>query len=276
MSSCSYFEKRLEEKDVVARVHETYLYLSDLAVVVPEAVSAEDSIIFVSNYIDTWVRQQLLLYKAEKNIENYEKRIGKQLESYKNSLIIFAYEQEVIKQKLDTSVSIAEIKSYYTNNSQNFELKRNILKFDFIKLNKESPKLKKVKKWFRNYPDKDGFELEDYCHQYAISFSLQDSSWYFFDDVIKELPIETYNQEVFLRYKKYFELEDSLHYYYVHINDFKIKENASPLIMEKQKIKSIIVNQRKLELLKRMGATVYDEAVHNNYFDIYIDVTQQQ
>ena len=258
----------------MARVHETYLYLSDLAEVVPEDVSVDDSISFVNNYIDTWVRQQLLLHKAENNIENYQKSIGRQLESYKNSLIIFAYEQEVIKQKLDTSVSISEIKDYYSNNSQNFELKRNILKFDFIKLNKESPKLKKAKKWFKNYPDKYGLELEDYCHQYAISFTLQDSSWYFFDDVIKELPIETYNQESFLKYRKYFELEDSLHYYYVRIVDFRIKESASPLVMEKQKIKNIIVNKRKLDLVKKLGATVYGEAVKNNYFDIYLDVTQ--
>lgn len=268
LPSCAYFKTKIDQKDSIARVHETFLYLSDLKGLVPDGISVEDSTLLVKNFIDNWIRQTLLLHKAEKNISVDQNNINKQLESYRKSLIIFAYEEEIIKQKLDTLVSIDEIKEYYESNSANFELKRNIMKFDFIKLNKLSPKIEKVKKWFNENGDNFKQKLESYCHQYAVRYSLNDTAWYYFEDVLKDIPMQPYDQERFLKYNTSIEMEDSLHLYFVRIKNFRIKDSSSPLELEKVKIKNIIINQRKLKLLNRVEKMVYDEAVKNGEFEI--------
>lgn len=268
LPSCAYFKTKIDQKDSIARVHETFLYLSDLKGLVPDGISVEDSTLLVKNFIDNWIRQTLLLQKAEKNISIDQHNINKQLDSYRKSLIIFAYEEEIIKQKLDTLVSMDEIKEYYESNSANFELKRNIMKFDFVKLNKLSPKIEKVKKWFNANDDNNKQKLESYCHQYAVRYSLNDTAWYYFEDVLKDIPMQTYEQERFLKYNTSIELEDSLHLYFVRIKNFRIKDSSSPLELEKIKIKNIIINQRKLKLLNRVEKMVYDEAVKNGEFEI--------
>ena len=57
-----------------------------------------------------------VLHKAESNLDDDQKSVEKQLEEYRNSLITYAYETELIKQKLDTVVSEDEIAAFYKNN----------------------------------------------------------------------------------------------------------------------------------------------------------------
>ena len=58
------------------------------------------------NYIDKWVRNQLLLEKAVLNLDQDRHEIRKQLEEYRTFLLINKYQQELILQKLDTIITI--------------------------------------------------------------------------------------------------------------------------------------------------------------------------
>jgi len=89
-SSCTYFKKKTER--VVARVLDDYLYESDLKGIIPSGTPPKDSVILTRNYIETWVRQNLIIHQAEKNLTGDQMDFSKQLEDYKNSLIIFEYE----------------------------------------------------------------------------------------------------------------------------------------------------------------------------------------
>jgi hypothetical protein len=54
---------------VVARVYDHELHASELDGLVGQGVSPEDSAAIVSAYIDQWVRQTVILAKAEKNVK---------------------------------------------------------------------------------------------------------------------------------------------------------------------------------------------------------------
>ena len=111
--SCSYFRKSDKEgKDAIARAFEYYLYNEDLQGVVPKGASKQDSISIVKNFIDNWFRQKVVLHKAESNLDEEKKDVEKKLLEYRNSLVTYAYETELIKQKLDTVVSEDEILSF--------------------------------------------------------------------------------------------------------------------------------------------------------------------
>ena len=255
----------------MARVFKKYLSRSELAEMIPSGTEKEDSVKIAQNFIDAWVRQQVVLVKAEANLGNDSSLTGinKQLEDYRNSLVRFAYEKELIRQKMDTVVAAAEIEEYYNNNKNNFELKDNIIKVIYLKVNKKSPKIAKVRDWYRSDNEKERKLLEDYCHQFAENFFLDDRTWLLFDDLLKEIPIKTYDKEQFLKNNRYIEIEDANYFYFVHIIGFRIKDSLSPIVFEKDNIVNMILNKRKLMLIEEMEKDSYKEALRNNDVEIF-------
>lgn len=269
--SCSLFNSKETDKELLARVYDSYLYKSDIRIILPQGISYQDSSSLSKSYMDNWIRQRLILHKAELNLTDKSRYLGieKQLQDYRNSLINYAYKKELIRQKLDTIVTDKEIEDYYTANLKNFELKDNIIQVIYVKVGKNSPGLNKVRKWYRAEDEEGKILLEEYCHQFALNFFLDDNSWILFDDLLKEVPVNTYNKEQFLKYNRFLEVEDSLNRYFVNIKDFRIKNSTSPMSFEEVNIRNIILNQRKLKLIREMEESVYQDALANNVFEIY-------
>jgi hypothetical protein len=256
-------------KEAIAKAFNYYLYPEDLIGVVPLGTSRVDSTAIVKNYIENWTRRKAVLHKAEKNLEEEKKNVSHQLEEYRNSLITYAYETELIRQNLDTIVGEEEILAFYQSHQQNFELKDNIIKVIYLKLSKKSPKLDKVKEWYQSNSKKDRELLEEYCHQYAINYYLDDQTWLLFDDLLKEIPIKTYDKEQFLQNNRNIEIEDSSLIYLVNIMGFMIKNSISPLDFERKNIMSMIMNERKLKLINEMEQQAFQEAKQNGDLIVY-------
>ena len=53
---------------VLAQVYNKVLYQSNLADMIPEYTTPEDSALIVKAYLQRWIREQLLMYEAERNI----------------------------------------------------------------------------------------------------------------------------------------------------------------------------------------------------------------
>ena len=123
---------------VLARVHDAYLYEADIESLVPPNASPRDSITLVKNFTDNWVKTQLMVHQAKKNLTIQQLDFDKQLEDYKNSLIIYYYETELIRQMLDTITSDEEIEQYYIDHLDDFELKENIAKILYVILDNDS------------------------------------------------------------------------------------------------------------------------------------------
>ncbi|MCX6296463.1 MAG: peptidyl-prolyl cis-trans isomerase [Bacteroidetes bacterium] len=267
--SCNSSPDKDIDRVAIARANNVFLYLDDIKDIVPQGTLSKDSIELIKKYIDNWIHESLVIQKAESNLSDEQKNVEKQLRDYRNSLITYSYEKELVKQKLDTVVSDKEIEEYYNNNQDDFELKDNIIKVVYVKVDKKTPGIEKLKKWYKSDNAKDKEQLESYCHQFAVNFYLDDSSWLLFDDLLKEIPIQTYNKELFLQNNHFVEVSDSLNSYFVNIKGFKVKNSLSPLSFEKENIENIILNKRKLQLIIKMKEDVYNDAANNNKIEIY-------
>jgi hypothetical protein len=269
--SCQYFKKQPDPRPVaaVARVYDKYLYADDISRMITPGTSKEDSALMANSYIQSWIKQQVVLHKAETNLADEKKDVELKLEEYRNSLITHIYETELIRQRLDTVVTDQEIEKYYEDNQRNFELKDNIIKVLYLKVKKNAPKINKVKDWYKSSNDKDRTKLEEYCYQYATDFHLDDETWLLFDELLKRVPIKTYDKEAFLKNNHFIEVEDSTDLYLVNIKDMKIRESLSPLAFVRDDIRVLIINKRKLSLIKEMEKASYDEALQKNEFEIY-------
>src|SRR5688572_8763350 len=168
MISCENEKQKTEvnKGKLLARVYTYQLYEADLRSVIPSGLSPEDSIRRAQNYISAWTKEMLLVHKAEANLSAKQKDVEKQLRDYRNSLIIYNYEKELVHQKLDTVVTDAEIEAYYLNHPNDFELRDNIVKVVYVKVDKKSPNQNKLPNLIKSAKPQDRKDLEIYCKQF--------------------------------------------------------------------------------------------------------------
>ncbi|MBS3807867.1 MAG: hypothetical protein KGY60_10220 [Bacteroidales bacterium] len=257
------------EKKPIAKIHDQYLYLSDLKSVVPDNKPKQDSTMIAKNYIQDWIKRQLLLNKAEENLDPQSKDIRKQIENYRASLLIYRYQQQLIDQKLDTAVSQQEIASYYNENTSNFVLDKNLARVLYIKLAENSPNMGRVRQWYKSDDEQDRTRLKDYCYQYAEKFDNFNNRWIDFNGLIKNIPYEMDRPERFFRNRRFLEVKDNSFYHFIRINDYKLKGSTAPMDYVEDRIKSIIINKRKHQLLEKLENDIYNEALNHNEFVIY-------
>ena len=268
--SCNLLPQKANNKDkAIARVYDKYLYRDDLKGVVTAGASAEDSTEITTAYINNWVRQELLLKQAEDNLDESNSDFSKQIEQYRNSLVIYAYESELVKQKLDTVVQMSEIEEYYKKNQNNFFLHENIVLASYVIIPKNLPLAARLKSLLQSNREADKEKLQSLCQENGADYLINDGTWMSFSDLTRKIPLSVDDQEEFLSTNKYYEVKDSTSLYFVAISAFKSKESVSPLNFEVENIRIILLNKRKAELLSRMENDLISDAVKRNKYEIY-------
>lgn len=267
--ACKYVPgNNKQEGKAIARVNDKYLYKEDILHLIPAGTSANDSTEIISAFINDWVRQELLLKQAEDNLAEESRDFTKQIEQYRNSLIIYAYESELVRQKLDTVISESEIEDYYNKNQDNFQLRENIVLANYVIINKNSPVVGKIKSLLLSIRETDKEKLISLCQENGADFSLNDGSWIPFTDLTRKIPLKVDDQEEFLAHNKYYQVKDSTSLYLVAIQAYKNKESVSPLSFEANNIRAILLNKRKADLLTQMEQDLFSEAVRRNKYEI--------
>jgi hypothetical protein len=270
-ASCKYLNRNLgAEEPVLARVYDDYLYASDVKNLVPAGTSPNDSLILVKNYVENWVRNRLVLNKANDNLTKDQKDFAKQLEDYRNSLVVYTYESQLIKQSLDTLVKDDEIEAYYDANKSNFLLKDHIVKVAYVKLYADSARAIKTARKFLE-PDSlvDYDRFEKFCLNRSTAYLVSINSWHNFRDLLQTVPIDSYNEEDFIQNRKLIEVNAYPFVYILRFYQFTLKDALSPLSFERNNIKSIIINMRKVELVSKMQDELYKNALKNKDFEVF-------
>jgi len=255
--------------DVLVRVYDKYLYASDLEGIVPQGASARDSLTVVRNFIQNWVDKELIVKKAEENLPEDQQDFSNRMQEYRNSLIIFEYEKMLVKQELDTNVSLEAISNYYERQKRNFVLKEDIMSLQYLVLHTDSPAIRKFRQYIRSDVPADKDSLALYSSKYAESFSLMDDLWLKLDKVSDVLPLESYSYREFNTNQRYLEVRDSVFIYMIYVLDYKPADSIPPIQFLEDDIKKIILNKRKNDLIKNMRQTVLQDAIEHNQVEIY-------
>ena len=254
-------------KQIIASVNEKDLLLSEVLKEMPKAT--EDSTFFIERYMNLWIRKQLMIYHSEINLSsdllNYEAQIA----DYRSSLLIYAYQQELINQNFDTSITSKEISDYYNQYREEFKLVKNIFMGRYIVVDKSAPKSKNLKKWYKSNKPDDIESLTDYCHQFAKEYYLSDSSWQYFSSINNKLPKFITEEEYFLENTKGVWFEDQQYRHYIYIKNYQIKGSISPLSLEREKIRNVLLNKNKIQYLKQLEDELYQNALALKKIKIY-------
>jgi len=252
---------------VIASVNEKELLLSEVISDMPNQI--EDSTFFLEKYMNDWIRKQLMIYHAEINLSSDIQDYEKQIEDYRASLLIYAYQQELINQNFDTSISYNQVVNYYNQYKDEFKLSKNIFKGRFIVVEKSAPKLKDLNKWYKSDNESSILDLIDYCQQFAKEYYLEDNKWQYFSVFNNKLPEYIDEEEDFLENNKAIVFEDENLRYYVFVKDFKINGNVSPLELEQDRIRNVLLNKNKIEYLKQLEDELYQNGLALKKIKIY-------
>ena len=269
LAGCDYFQKSSKEV-VVAECYGKYLYESDLIGLVPEGTPTMDSIQRVSTFIDSWVRRQVLIHQAESNLNKEMLDLDKQMEEYRNSLIIYTYESQLIDQKLDTVVSDDEIAEYYEQNKEDFQLRNTMVRVAYVILEEDSKQKPDFKKLLS---DPDTLMLQNIDIQatyYAVKSFVDVDQWMRLDELTNIIPIEIFNAESFLKKNKFVCFDMNEYTYMVRFVDYLLEESTSPMEMVRDNIKSVILAQRRQTLIDKMQTALYEKAKREMAFEVYV------
>jgi len=254
---------------VVAQVGEKKLFQSEISKIIPEEVIDQDSVQMADDYIRKWVKQELLINKANENLTLEQKNLTKEIEEYRNSLIIYKYKNELMNQQMDTIVTQRQIEQYYNANPDNFKLNNNIVKAIFIKIPIDVANPKLLKELVDDTSIEGLNTLREYGIQYAKGFDFFNNNWVDFEIVKRNIPGEITDDRQFLSRNNQIELKDSIYYYLVSFQDYKFLNEVAPIEYVENNIKNLILNRRKIEFLKQVEENVYKEGIRQNKFKIY-------
>jgi hypothetical protein len=268
-SSCNYFKPEAKPQSI-ARVNDAYLFKEDIKELVPSGTSKEDSLVIVRNFIDRWASQKLLMNAAELNLsDDRQEEYNKLIRQYKIDLYTRGYIEEVVKTTVDTVISNEELQQYYKENKENFKADGTLVKLRYIHFTKDHPKFLTIKSKFFDYRKSDKKFWETYGMQFK-SFVLNDSVWVEMNQVYKKLPFITPdNRAQYISTGKSIEKNDSLDVYLVKVTNVLDKNQVSPFEYVKPTLKQVILNNRKLELIKKFEKEITDDAIKNKKYEIY-------
>lgn len=261
VTSCSLFSEK--EEGLIAKVGEEYLYESELDNFTFE--NEEDSIEKVRSYVESWVREQLLVQKALDNLGDDQANFEKQLKNYKKSLLIYAFENQLIKQKLDTVISNEEFETYYSANEINFKLKEDIINCNFVHYYNSAPHQDSLNS--KLYKEEDLAWLSNYCTQFAIGCHLENDVWIPFTK-IKNLGDYTSDNNLYLSLGKN-EISDSTKTLLINIFEIKKEGEIAPLSYVKEQVRDIILNKRKIQLISKVKQEIFEDATLKNKYEIF-------
>ncbi|RAJ25189.1 hypothetical protein LX77_01491 [Gelidibacter algens] len=267
--SCDFF-KQTDDRTPVARVGDSYLYEEDVEDLVAEGTSVEDSTLLVNGFITRWATQLLLVDGAKRNLpEDLQNDFNKLVNQYQNDLFTRAYVEALVKRSIDTTVSLSEAQNVYDNNKESFKLNEELIKLRYINLSQNAINRDEIEKRFKRFNEKDKRYLDSLDIQFK-SFSLNDSIWIKASQVVQKIPVvNADNKKELLKISNFIQLKDSLDLYLIQINEVLQQNEYAPLEYVKPTVNQIIINRRKLELIKQFEKDITRDAIKNNQFEIY-------
>lgn len=267
LTSCN--NNKQESGIPVASIYQKYLFKNEIQKIIPKNTSKQDSTLIANKYIKQWLIKQLLLHKAESNLNSEEKDIQKLIESYRASILTHRYIEKLIDQKLEIKHTDDTLKEYYNRYKSNFILSYDIVKGMYIKIPANAPGIKRIELIYNSNNEKEKEELKNYCLLNATNYDKFDSKWIDLNTILSHLPREDKNLRKNLKKYKHIKVKDEEYIYFVKIIDFQAKLTQAPFEYIKNDIIQIFNNKMRINFENKLEKDLYKEAEEKNIFKRY-------
>ena len=265
LGSCSNFSNN-NSNNLVARAGENFLYEDDL----PSYVSKDDSLIKISSFIETWAKEKVLYDLSIINLSQSKRaEIDELVDNYRIDLYINSYKDLIVNSKIDSIVTNEQIDSFYSTNVNNFKLNENLVKYRYVKVPNDNININRIRRYIVRMSEQDRYFLDSLNFQFA-DLKLDDSIWFTERDVISSINfINQNNKSRYFIKDRLFTLNESNYINFFIVDDMLKSGNIPPKSYLYDRIKSTIINQRKLDILKGINQEILNDALKSRKYEVY-------
>lgn len=250
-----------DEPDALVKVNDRILTRNEVESLIPKGTTSADSLLLAESYIKKWVKDELVLKIAQRNLGSDKETIDKLVDAYRRSLLRYRYQEKLIQEKLSDEIQESDVLTYYDTNKEKFVLDKNLIKGLFLKVPADAPNLSEVKTWYKSGNVASLEKIEKYSIQNAAIYEYFFDKWVDFDEIRNNIPNQISNPESFLRTNKTLEVTDSSFCYFLNIRQVLLKGQVEPFEYAEPRIREILINQRKLDFIKEFEEELYNDAL---------------
>ncbi|MEC8611385.1 MAG: hypothetical protein VXX93_00265 [Bacteroidota bacterium] len=252
--------------DLIARAGGNFLYQNEL----PSFSSLEDSLLRYTNYIESWAKEKILYDLSLTNLSQTKKNdLDLLVEKYKVDLYINSYKDLLVNSRIDSIISYEEIDSFYSKNVNNFKLKENLIKYRYLKLPVSNINIDNIRTYIQRLNNDDRNFLDSLNFQFA-DININDTIWFTEREVVSSIDfINQRNKSNYIKVNRLFEVEDDQYITFFIVKDLLKSGNIPPLSYLYDRIKTNIINQRKLNLIKSINKEVLEDALKSSKYEVF-------
>lgn len=265
--ACQETTKSKDGDKTLARVFKHELLASDIEGMFIDSPSEQDSILLANAYVENWVRENLIMQEAEKNIPK-DLNIDELVRDYRASLIKHNYEKLIIELQLDSTISRNEIEEYHNKNIDQFKLEEPLILIKYVKLPISIENVDEVKSWWDSSTDSVSYHrLLDYCGRFSSFYIIGDGKWVPYREIKSELPSNIGLPQLTKGSNRTVKGNEFLHL--IEVIDRLEKGANAPIDHIKNKAEKVILHQRKIQLLKDKKEEMYNRELNLKNIEIY-------
>lgn len=264
--SCNAVSSLIHDDDVVARVGKERLYLSTLRSLIPTGVSPEDSANLAEGYIRAWASDLLYLKLADEQLSKSEKDVRDELEDYRRSLLKYRYEQSYVGERLDTLITEEQILQYYEAHKDKFVLESPVLKVRFLDIMSDSPGKEMILRKMSSDDYDDVIEADSLAYTYALRYFDNGEKWMDAAVLAREFGTDVAAMLSSMK-DSFIMIEKDSRLRAAYVLDI-CRSGQAPLEYSASRIRDIILNSRKRELLSGLEQDLLEDALERKQFVI--------
>ena len=249
---------------VVAQVYQYKLYNSEVQEGMPTGLSQEDSLAMARDFIDSWVKEKLILHEAERHLSPSEKNFDREMTDYRNSLLVQRYLDKIwMNDTANNAVSEREIVDFARSLDDRYTVEKEIVRVNYVKMPTRSNKLPQVREilFDENRRDEQKEILVTMLGD-SIEYLLDDDEWLYLDDLQNEVAFQIDVQKAggrgsVMRIEK----EVGENTVLLVILDYRSQRSVNETREERAAAGMLLMNQRRTQMINQYVQELYDRAV---------------
>lgn len=253
------------DKQTIVQVGNARLMPTDVKAVMPLALSGDDSLAFMRDYVQGWINQQVLFEQGLRNVSNLED-LEEQVQEYRRELIAETYVNEMIEAR-QWQATEDECRLFYDKYGADLKLDHPIVQGVLIKLQSSSSKIKTVKGWLDQIltgKQKSIDELEEFCAQKAVFYDNFLEEWSPLTRLADQLPVSIVDAASFLRCKTFEQKNLDAVYLFV-IKDYRLAGERQPYEVAKIQIQELIAQRKRQQYRMQLIAELIERGKKSGF-----------
>lgn len=255
------------EDPLLARVHQKELRLSELEGMFGYNATAEDSALVIQAFVNRWSRDAILQWEAERNLPS-DLNIDRLVRDYRASLVSSHYEDVLVKMRLDSVISQAELEAYYEEHKSQYQLERPIVRCLFIRVPYPLEDEESLQNLWNNGRVEDTTSLAAYCDRFAEVALLEPKAWYSLDDIAQQLPEGVITADNVSK-KGEFSMREGSYRYYFRLLEVKPRLEIAPLSYVEEQARKVILHTRKRTVLEEAREDIFNRELRRNNIETF-------